>query len=72
MMRTATAPPTLVLRVVFTSGSIREERGTLEQVNELFSRDAIEPPRLVDQCLTWDPATGNQEIYLHADDPRLL
>jgi hypothetical protein len=51
-------------RIVFTSGSVREERATAAQIDDLFGRDLAEP-RLISYILGADAETGHTVACWH-------
>lgn len=52
----------LVLRIVFSSGKVAEERGSEADVIALFQGD---PGDLIDHILAFNVATGQPVIYGH-------
>lgn len=56
-------------RIVFASGSVREERATEAQIDDLFGRDLVEPP-LISYILGADIETGlTVACWHHAGKP---
>jgi hypothetical protein len=56
-----------VLRIVFRSGRVVEERGTEELITLLFARDEED---LIDHIMAIDMADGNVNIYCDETDQR--
>lgn len=56
-----------ILRIVFRSGRVVEERGPEELISLLFARDEDD---LIDHIVAIDMATGDVNIYCDEDDQR--
>ena len=59
--------PELILRIVFKSGRIVEERGSEEMVELLFAGDELD---LLDHIMTIDKSTGQVDVYCEESDQR--
>lgn len=57
----------LILRIVFRSGRVAEERGTELSIAALFARDE---DRLIDHIMMIDLVTGEVAIYAEENDER--
>lgn len=55
----------LVLRIVFKSGRVAEERGTEESIEALFAHDEMQ---LIDYVMTIDLVDGEVAIFADADN----
>ena len=56
-----------ILRIVFRSGRVVEERGGEDMINALFARDA---DNLLDHIMAIDMSDGEVNIYCDEDDQR--
>ena len=56
-----------IMRIVFRSGRVVEERGQEWIVSQLFGQDT---ERLIDHIMTIDMADGDVNIYTDIDDDR--
>ena len=56
-----------ILRIVFRSGRVAEERGSDEMVQLLFAGDELD---LIDHVMAIDTTTGDVHIYADENDDR--
>jgi len=59
--------PELILRIVFKSGRVVEERGSEDMVELLFAGDELD---LLDHILTIDQSTGQVDVFCEESDQR--
>ena len=56
-----------ILRIVFRSGRVIEERGSEAMIIALFARDS---ENLIDHVMAIDMVSGEVNIFCDEDDPR--
>lgn len=56
----------LVIRIRFKSGTVREERGRVAEIEALFAADSA---RIVDYVMALDVVGNEFALWVHDDDP---